>query len=134
MIEQLEKGRQGVMTLVSAPAGYGKSIAVSQWLEACGYPSAWVSLDKTDNDLRLFLNYFVTAIQTISPDAVRKTMAMLDSLQLPPLSIVAGSLINELDRIEQPFILCLDDCHLIRNESVRELLAELLKNPPRACT
>ena len=132
LIEQLEKGRQGVMTLVSAPAGYGKSIAVSQWLETCGYPAAWVSLDKTDNDLRLFLNYFVTAIQTISPDAVRKTMAMLDSLQLPPLSIVAGSLINELDRIEQPFILCLDDCHLIRNESVFELLAELLKRSPQS--
>jgi len=120
------------MTLVSAPAGYGKSIAVSQWLETCGYPAAWVSLDKTDSDLRLFLKYFVTAIQTISPDAVRKTMAMLDSFQLPPLSIVIVSLINELDRIEQPFILCLDDCHLIRNESVFELLAELLKNPPQS--
>jgi len=132
LMEQLEKGRQGVMTLVSAPAGYGKSITVSQWLETCGCPAAWVSLDKIDSDLRLFLNYFVTAIQTISPDAVRKTRAMLDSFQLPPLSIVAVSLINELDRIEQPFILCLDDCHLIQNESVFELLAELLRNPPQS--
>jgi LuxR family maltose regulon positive regulatory protein len=88
-----------------------------------------VSLDKNDNDLRLFLNYLLAAIQTMFPDAGRETLAMANALQLPPLSAVTGTLINELDRIEQPFILSLDDCHHIQDESVLELLAELLKNP-----
>jgi LuxR family maltose regulon positive regulatory protein len=88
-----------------------------------------VSLDDNDNDLRLFLNYFLAGIQTMFPDVDRETLAMVNALQLPPLQTLAGTLINELDRIEQPFILALDDCHHIHDESVLDLLAEVLKNP-----
>ncbi|MEN8808969.1 MAG: response regulator, partial [Desulfobacterales bacterium] len=131
LLERLDQARERVCTLVSAPAGYGKTSLISSWIEKYDGLCAWVSLDEKDNDLRMFLNYFLSAIQTLFPDAVRKTLAMANSSQLPPLSSVTGTLINELDRIEQPFILSLDDCHLIRNESVFDLIADLMKNPPQ---
>ena len=132
LIKQLEKARQGGVTLVSAPAGYGKSVAVSQWLEACGHPAAWVSLDETDNDLRLFLNYVLAAIQTIFPDAGRKTMDMVNTLTLAQVSVLAHNLINELNQIKQPFILVLDDFHFIKDEAVIDLVARFLSHPPQA--
>jgi len=136
LIAKLDQRLQRPATLVSAPAGYGKTMLVSSWLEAGSRPSAWVTLDKADNDLRLFLSYFLTAIQscygTEFSNASRKTMAMLNAMTLPPASILATSLINELDRIEQPFILVLDDFHRVKDESVFLLLNQLLHHPPQA--
>ena len=132
LLERLEQNRRRPLTLVSAPAGYGKSTLVSCWLQACASPNAWVSLDKNDNDLHLFLNYFLTAIQTMFPDAASETMTLVNTPILPPLSVLAGSLANELELIEQDFILVLDDIHLIREESVFTLLTELLRHPPRS--
>jgi LuxR family maltose regulon positive regulatory protein len=136
LIAKLDQHLQRSSTLVSAPAGYGKTMLVSSWLEAISSPSAWVSLDKGDNDLRLFLSYFLTAIQschgTEFSDAGRKTMAMVNAMTLPPASVLAASLINELDRIEQPFILVLDGFHHIKDESVLDLLHQLLQHSPQA--
>ena len=132
LLERLEQNRQRPLTLVSAPAGYGKSTLVSSWLQGCACPNAWVSLDQNDNDLNLFLNYFLAAIQTMFPDAASETMTLVDTPTLPPLSILATSLVNELDLIEQDFILVLDDILLIREESVFNLLTELLRHPPRS--
>jgi LuxR family maltose regulon positive regulatory protein len=103
---------------------------VSCWLQECSSPHAWVSLDKNDDDLHLFLNYFLAAVQTMFPDAVSETMTLVNAPTLPPLSVLTGSLVNELDLIEQDFILVLDDIHLIREESVYKLLTELLRHPP----
>jgi LuxR family maltose regulon positive regulatory protein len=131
-LERLERNRQRPLTLVSAPAGYGKSTLVSCWLQACASSHAWLSLDKNDDDLHLFLNYFLAAVQTMFPDALSETMTLVNTPILPPLSILAGSLVNELDLIEQDFILVLDDIHRIREESVFNLLTELLRHPPRS--
>ena len=73
LLERLNKHIHRPLTLVSAPAGYGKSTLVSCWLEACDIPSAWISLDETDNDLRMFLVYFLAAVQRIFPDDLRET-------------------------------------------------------------
>ena len=80
LLDRLNQGRQRPLTLVSAPAGYGKSTLVSCWLESCDFPSAWVSLDEADNDLRLFLSYFVSAILKIFPAACSGTVTILNSL------------------------------------------------------
>jgi LuxR family maltose regulon positive regulatory protein len=69
LLERLDQRRQRPLTLVSAPAGYGKSTLMSCWLEACGIPCAWVSLDETDNDLLQLLSYLLAAVQNIFPDA-----------------------------------------------------------------
>jgi len=132
LLERLEKHRQRPLTLVTAPAGYGKSMLMSHWLETCDCPSGWVSLDKNDNHLPLFLGYFLSAVQIIFPDAGRKTLAMVNASSPPPVSVLAGSLLNELARIEQPFMLVLDDFHHIQDESVHELLIQLLSHLPQS--
>ena len=87
------------MLTVVAGAGYGKSTLVSYWLETSDNPNAWVSLDATDNDLRLFLSYFLTAIQTIFPDFGRQLLDKVNASTLPPLSALIGSLINVRPRL-----------------------------------
>jgi LuxR family maltose regulon positive regulatory protein len=132
LLERLEERRGRPLTLVVAPAGYGKTTLVSSWLEACDRPNAWLSLDEGDNDLSLFLSYFAAAIQTLFPDAVDQTSALLNAASLPQPDVLARSLINELDQIEGPFFLVLDDYHLIQNMAVHDLLTELFRYPPRA--
>lgn len=129
LLAQLEKARGGPLTLISAPAGYGKSTLASCWLETSDCPGAWLSLDERDNDLRLFLTYFLEAIRSVFPSALQETLALLSSGTLPPVSVLAVTLLNELDQIEEEFILVLDDFHLIQEQSVTELLRELLRHP-----
>ena len=131
LLERLEQRRYRPLTLVSAPAGYGKSTLVSCWLDRCDGPFAWLSLDEHDNDLRSFLTYFVTAVQTMFPDGVGKTMTLVNAPNLPPQMTLAASLANELDSLEQDFILVLDDIHLIQDKSVHDLLNILLRHSPR---
>jgi LuxR family maltose regulon positive regulatory protein len=130
LLDRLEKNRQRPLTLVSAPAGYGKSTLLSCWLESCDVPSAWVSLDNNDNDLRVFLAYLLAAVQTQFPAAGQKTEALLNSSKLPPLAVMTHSLINELDQIDRSFLLVLDDYHVISDKAVQGLIAELLQHPP----
>jgi LuxR family maltose regulon positive regulatory protein len=136
LIAKLDQRLQRPLILVSAPAGYGKTMLVSCWLEANSRPGAWVSLDKDDNDLCLFLSYFLAAIQSCPEtgfsDIGRKALAMINAVTLPPVLVLAASLINELDRIEHPFTLVLDDFHHIENESIFLLLDQLLRHPPQA--
>ncbi len=132
LLERLDQRRQRPLTLVTAPAGYGKSTLVSSWLETCDLPAAWLSLDETDNDFHLFLSYLLAAVQTVSPTAGKEIQTILNAPQLPPLSILAGILINELDQIKQAFILTLDDYHVIKNKDIHDLLIEILKHPPHA--
>jgi len=129
LMDRLNQRQHRPLALVSAPAGYGKSTLVSCWLEACDVPSAWVSLDENDNNLGLFLSYFISAIQRIFPATCGATLSMLKVAHLPPVSVLAKSLINELDEIEKAFILVLDDYHLIRDKNVHELITKLLKHP-----
>jgi LuxR family transcriptional regulator, maltose regulon positive regulatory protein len=131
-LDRLNRGRHRPLTLISTPAGYGKTTLVSCWLESCDSPAGWVSLDKNDNDLRLFMHYFIAAIRGLFAGACRHTLNLLNVPDQPPMETLASSLLNELDRIEQPYIIVLDDYHLITETSVHHLLAEILKHPPRS--
>ncbi|MGD8612605.1 MAG: AAA family ATPase, partial [Desulfobacterales bacterium] len=131
LLEYLDQRPERPLTLVSAPAGYGKSTLVSCWLDRCESPNAWISLDENDNDLRQFLSYFLTAVETVFPNSVKETMTLVNAPTLPPLSTLVGTLANELDMIEQDFILVLDDIHTVREKSVHHLLSDLLHHPPR---
>ena len=77
LLEYLDQRRNRPLTLVSAPAGYGKSVLISRWMETCDIPNAWLSLDETDSDLRQFLTYFLAAIQTMFPYAMGETAALV---------------------------------------------------------
>jgi len=132
LLDRLDRYVRRPLTHVSAPAGYGKSTLLSCWIEASGIPSAWVSLDEKDNDLRLFLAYLLEAVQTLFPGSVQKTEALLDIPNLPPVTILAHSLINELDGIDRTFVLVLDDYHTISAKDVHGLVGELLHHPAAA--
>ena len=119
------------LTLVSAPAGYGKSTAVSQWLATCDLPSAWLSLDVADNDLRVFLTYFVAAINELFPQALSATSALLRAQNLPPLRMINVTLTNELEQIPARFVLALDDFHCIDDPAILQWLSAHLTHPSR---
>jgi LuxR family maltose regulon positive regulatory protein len=131
LLEQLDGWQQRPLTLVSAPAGYGKSTLVSSWLESLDDPTAWLSLDEHDNDLGLFLTYFLACVQTSFPDAVEETVALMGGAELPPLRVLINSLANELNHLPQRLVLVLDDYHVISESKIDDLLSELLKHPPR---
>jgi LuxR family maltose regulon positive regulatory protein len=128
---RLDEGRRLPLSLVSAPAGYGKSTVISHWLETCGYPSAWLSLDETDSDLRVFVSYVVAAVQAVASTACQETLTQLQADELPLTERLASLLSNDLDAVGEPFILALDDYHRIRDPSVHELVNRLLEHPPR---
>lgn len=131
LLERLDSGRVQPLTLVAAPSGYGKSVLISSWLALCDWQSAWLSLDKDDNDLRQFLSYFVAAVQSIYPHACEDIQYLARTPQLPTLSTLVSRLSNELDAIDQPFILAIDDYQMIDVQSpVNELLQLLLEHPP----
>jgi LuxR family maltose regulon positive regulatory protein len=126
----LEESRSLPLTLVVAPAGYGKSTLVSHWAEQSGYPVAWLSLEQTDNDLQVFLSYFVAAIRSVVPEACPDSAARLRSKNPPPADIMARELNNELEAIQQPVIVVLDDYHLITQPKIHDALGFQLKHWP----
>ncbi len=127
----LDKWVHRPLTLVSAPAGYGKSTLLSNWLMS-NLPSAWISLDENDNDFHTFLSYLLAAVQTLFPHDVENTKALLNAPNFPPMATLAHSLINELDNIDQSFILVLDDYHTINDKTVHGFISEILQHPPEA--
>lgn len=131
LADMLEAGRTLPLTLVSAPAGYGKSVLVSSWLHGSEWPSAWLSLDTDDGDIRQFLRYFIAAVHTVHADTCEQSGNLVGALDLPPTAKVATILANDLDNIDHPFLLALDDYHhIIASSPVHDLLAQLLTHPP----
>lgn len=119
------------LILVAAPAGFGKTTLVSAWLETAAVPHAWLSLDAGDNNLGVFLAYFLSAIQSIFPHSMAKTRASLTGINLPPVDVMAASLINEMDALDRDFVLVLDDLHTIQDPAIHDLLSMLLQHPPQ---
>jgi LuxR family transcriptional regulator, maltose regulon positive regulatory protein len=128
LINQLNNGLHHKLTLVSAPAGFGKTTLVSEWVANCESPVAWLSLDKEDNDSTRFLTYLVTAMQTIVPDIGTEALRLLQSSQLPPTESVLTILLNEIAASPVNFILVLDDYHVIDNKAVGNALTFLLEH------
>jgi LuxR family transcriptional regulator, maltose regulon positive regulatory protein len=137
--ERLERNLDRPLTLVCAPAGYGKTTLLSAWLAESGYLYAWLSLDESDSDPAVFLSYLTAAIRTAYPEACPRTLDLLRAPSLPPQSLLVTALANDLDGLAREtasadarcLILVLDDYHLVRSEAVHALLADLLRHPPR---
>jgi len=109
----LNEGLHGKLTLISAPAGFGKTTLVSEWLAGCGRPAAWLSLDERDSDPTRFLAYLVAALQTIVAQLGEGVLVVLHSPQPPPIELMLTALLNELTTIPDDFILVLDDYHAL---------------------
>jgi len=128
--DALDKNVGKPFSLVSAGAGYGKSVAVSQWLEQTKNQHTWISLDEEHNNLRIFLAYLVEAVEKVMPGALLETGKAIGGTELPPFKDLLYILFNELCDIEDELILVLDDYHKIKVESIHKLLEEWLKFPP----
>ena len=153
LIERLNEGlrqNQGFgrkLTLISAPAGFGKTTLVSEWITSCERPAAWVSLDEGDNDPARFLAYLVAALQTlalpapgpraqvsgdegIAADIGAGVLGVLQAPQPPPIESILTALLNEITTVSDNFVLVLDDYHVIDAQPVDHALTFLLEHLP----
>lgn len=118
------------VTLVSAPAGFGKTTLISEWIASKNLPVAWLSLDQNDNDPARFLIYLTSALQTISPTLGVEVLEALQASQAPALESVLTVLLNEITALPNGLILVLDDYHLIDSKLVDQALAFLVEHLP----
>jgi LuxR family transcriptional regulator, maltose regulon positive regulatory protein len=126
------------LVLVSAPAGFGKTTLLTQWLTSGGHDAAghgptaqharvaWLSLDANDSEPRRFLTRLVAALQVTSPDVGADALALLDTDRALPTDAVLVSLVNDLDGLSGPTVLALDDYHVIEEPAVHESVQFLL--------
>jgi LuxR family maltose regulon positive regulatory protein len=126
--EGLSAGRK--LSLISAPAGFGKSTLVSEWITSRSQSTAWLSLDENDNDPTRFLIYFIHALQTLSPNLGVEILDALQSQQVSSLESILTALLNELTTIPNDFILVLDDYHLTDHKAIDDALTFLIDHLP----
>ena len=118
------------ISLVCAPAGYGKTTLISAWARQHSLPTAWLSLDSSDNDPTQFLMHLISAIQTQCPEFAQATATTLASKQLPSITGLTRSLLNELCHLPQHLCLMLDDLHTIDNSCIHEALSFMVEHQP----
>ena len=130
LIEQLNEGLDCKLTLISAPAGFGKTTLVSEWLADRKRPVAWLSLDEGDNDPARFISYLVKALQTIQTGIGEGLLAALQSPQPLQIENILTTLLNEISTIPENFLLVLDDYHSIDSQLADQSLAFLIEHQP----
>ena len=130
LIERLDDGLERSLTLVSAPAGFGKTTLVSTWAAGCDRQLAWLSLDDDDNDQTRFLNHILAALRTVSPNVGESSLVALRSPQPAPTETVVANLLNDIADSADSFVLVLDDYHLIDSGPVETAVAFLLEHLP----
>lgn len=140
LLQQTNEGLHHKLTLISAPAGFGKTTLVSEWVEQLRLEDpdkvqriAWLSLDENDNEPKRFLTYFIRALKQangIETDLGESALGMLQSSQPPPPETVLTSLINDFVNINEDIILVLDDYHVIEMSAIDDALVFLLDHLP----
>src|SRR5262245_54169558 len=131
LVVRLAGGVNCRLVLVCAPAGWGKSMLLSQWrvAERDHRPFAWVSLEASDDDPVRFWSYVIAALQTVAPGFGASIVSALPNASLT--DVVLPRLINDLAALPGPVVLVLDDYHLLANEAVHASVGYLLRHAPR---
>ncbi len=132
LVERLNEGLAAGhrLTLVSAPAGFGKTTLVGEWVAGCGRPTAWLSLDEGDSDLSRFLTYLIAALQTVAPGIGERITTVLQSPEAPPLESTLTALLNDITTIPSDVVLVLDDYHVLDARPVDDALTFLVEHVP----
>ena len=130
LLERLQGVLNSRLTLVSAPAGFGKTTLLGQWIADGGIPTAWLSVEDSENDPARFWEYFISAIRTIHPAIGENLLPLLLSAQPPPIESVLTSLINEISTLKDSIVIVLDDYHSIQSEAVHKGLTFFLEHIP----
>ncbi|MBN2085502.1 MAG: hypothetical protein JW748_09780 [Anaerolineales bacterium] len=126
--EGLLAGR--TLTLISAPAGFGKTTCAGEWLDASDRPATWLSLEDADDDPGRFFLYLVAALQKINPVIGREIDGILRAGSLPSAGIIHTTLSNDILEADRPFILALDDFQVIQDSTILQVVERLVLNPP----
>ncbi len=126
LLELLNEGLSGNVTLVCAPAGFGKTTLLTQWLQTIDRHTAWLSLDANDNELRTFVQSLTAALQTIFPGAFQAAASLLNAPRIPPPAQIATLLINDLADLPEDVVLVLDNYQHISASEVHTLLDQLI--------
>lgn len=130
LVEYLNSGLDKRVTLVAAPAGFGKMTLLSEWLLSIPRPVSWLSLDEGDNSPARFWAYFIAALQTLSPELGRSAQQFLSARPSPPMQSILAVLLNEIHDFEQPFVHIFDDYHAVENGEIDDGLAYLIEHQP----
>jgi LuxR family maltose regulon positive regulatory protein len=130
LIERLNVGLSGNVTLLSAPAGFGKTTLLTAWLETIDRPTAWLSLDDSDNEPAAFVHALAAALQNIFPDTCQASASLLKAPQFPSPAHVATLLLNDLADIPDDVVLVLDDYQSVHSSPVHRLLELLIGHLP----
>ena len=131
LLDRLNEASVRPITLISAPAGYGKTTLAVQWLPRCPWKAAWICIDPADNDPERFLRYLVGAMRTVLPDCLPRSAALLDAASRPPWSYLSETLVSELGELHERVVLVFDDWHAIVSDPVRELVRDLVESLAR---
>ena len=129
LIDKLQYGLHRKLTLISAPAGYGKTTLVGEWMADCGRPCAWLSLEEGDNELTRFLFCFVSSLQILAEKTGEGVLTLLHSPEPTPMESILTALINDL-AVMSPFVLVLDDYHIVTSKPIDEAVSFLLNYLP----
>jgi LuxR family transcriptional regulator, maltose regulon positive regulatory protein len=131
LIDALEHGTRAYkLTVISAPAGYGKSTILAQWAHASDSAIAWVSISKDDNDIERFLRYLMAAWAVVQPSVQSSPLASILGAMSPEPEAVLSAFIGTADARLEPLVIVLDDYHLIENPSIHQSLIFLLDHLP----
>jgi len=130
LLERLNEGLHHNLILISAPAGFGKTTLISEWVEGIERPAAWLSLDEGDNDPARFLMYLVAALQTLAASIGEGVLGVLQSPQPPPTEAILTALLNDITTIRDHFVLVLDDYHVLAAQPVDRALTYLVEHLP----
>jgi LuxR family maltose regulon positive regulatory protein len=130
LLARLDEADAYTLTLLSAPAGYGKTTLLSEWAARRVEHVAWFSLEPSDGDLSRFLVYLVAALKTIDPELGQTVPAMLQPPQPSPATPILTALINDIANLNSPIFIILDDYHTVESESIHQAVASLIEHIP----
>lgn len=130
LVERIQTGLTGKLTLISAPAGFGKTTLLTEWIPHSHRCVCWLSLDETDNDLTRFLTYLIAALQMLKADFGQALVMTLQAPQPPAIEGLITALVNQISQTLDEFALVLDDYHLIHLPAIHAAVAFLLSHLP----
>jgi LuxR family maltose regulon positive regulatory protein len=130
LLKRLNEGLSGPFTLLCAPAGFGKTTLISQWMQSMNRSKVWLALEEYDNDLYIFIRLLASALQSAFPEAFHGIGSLLETTRFPSIKYVVSLFINDLADFPDDLMLVLDDYHVIDNREIHTFIELLVEHLP----